>query len=279
MARKSRWQQFADAFNSTYNTLSGAFEDIEVATASRKPRAGEGGEPLEGLALERARYNALADIRTKYGDPEGGLALRNAAEAYSASAMQNDVASSTMNERVWQTGAGTSEQMRANTGLARARADASAASAAAIRRSIPPKGSLGPKEHRKQIYDAGRAGTLPGQGDDLLGGRLAGVGLPVLSELERGTFGVLVDRDAERRIRAVEPGRIFGNPSRVVRNQGRRRCQLDEDLVRLEPVGRTGAVVDAHSDDRTEREEDDVAEKPAVGGLLDPKLGRLVPLL
>ena len=87
MARKSQWAQFAENFESTYtlgNKLRQAYDTKQVmndekflgaATDDKKAGAGFG---LSGDALEKARYKALGDIATKYGDSAGGLANRTA---------------------------------------------------------------------------------------------------------------------------------------------------------------------------------------------------------
>jgi hypothetical protein len=87
MARKSQWAQFAENFESTYGIVSKvkqAYDTKQVmndekfmgaATDDKKAGAGFG---LSGDALEKARYKALGDIATKYGDSAGGLANRTA---------------------------------------------------------------------------------------------------------------------------------------------------------------------------------------------------------
>ena len=87
MARKSQWAQFAENFESTYgivNKVKQAYDTKQVmndekfmgaATDDKKAGAGFG---LSGDALEKARYKALGDIATKYGDSAGGLANRTA---------------------------------------------------------------------------------------------------------------------------------------------------------------------------------------------------------
>ena len=79
MARKSPWQEFADNFNSVYGTFQKVGRDIETSRLMDDEKftaKGGLGFGLEGDALEAARYKALGDIYTKYGDADKGLAVR-----------------------------------------------------------------------------------------------------------------------------------------------------------------------------------------------------------
>lgn len=91
MARKSRWQQFADSFNAVYGTFNKAFEDIETSKLMKQEFKDDAGNALAGDDLDRARYRALADIKTKYGDAAGGLALRSNAAALESTTFANDL--------------------------------------------------------------------------------------------------------------------------------------------------------------------------------------------
>lgn len=128
MARKSRWQQFADNFNATYNTFNNAFSDFEEAKVLKKEFTGDDGQALTGQDLDRARYQALADIRTKYGDAEGGLNLRAQAANLEAVGMANEINRATMDDQIWLQGAGA-------RGLTQARINQANASAARARRA------------------------------------------------------------------------------------------------------------------------------------------------
>lgn len=91
MARKSRWQQFSDSFNAVYGTFNKAFEDIETSKLMKQEFKDDAGNALAGDDLDRARYRALADIKTKYGDAAGGLALRSNAAALESTTFANDL--------------------------------------------------------------------------------------------------------------------------------------------------------------------------------------------
>jgi hypothetical protein len=91
MARKSRWQQFSDNFNSVYGTFNKAFSDIESAKVMKQEFKDDQGGLLEGSALDRARINALADIKTRYGDTAGALALRSNQAALERTTFENDL--------------------------------------------------------------------------------------------------------------------------------------------------------------------------------------------
>jgi len=113
MARKSRWQQFSENFNSTYSTLNGAFEDFETAKVMKQDFNDDAGNALAGTELDRRRYQALADIKTKYGDAEGGLTLRSNAEVLAGQTMSNDIMTATKEDQIYQQGAGASGLLRA----------------------------------------------------------------------------------------------------------------------------------------------------------------------
>ena len=82
MARKSQWAQFAENFKSTYDIT----RQVQQGYATKQvmddekfmSEDGGAGYGLKGDNLERARYKALGDIATKYGDAAGGLANRTA---------------------------------------------------------------------------------------------------------------------------------------------------------------------------------------------------------
>jgi len=82
MARKSQWAQFAENFKSTYEIgqkLQQGYATKQVMDDEKfMSEDGGAGYGLKGDNLERARYKALGDIATKYGDTAGGLANRTA---------------------------------------------------------------------------------------------------------------------------------------------------------------------------------------------------------
>lgn len=114
MARKSRWQQFTDSFNAVYDTFTDAAKRIEVAKVNRQDFKDDSGNPLEGLALDRARTKALGDIYTKYGDPEGAIRMRSSAEGLGAMSRENDVGEATKADQIYQKGAGATGLLNAN---------------------------------------------------------------------------------------------------------------------------------------------------------------------
>ena len=79
MARKSPWQEFAENFDAVYGTFQKVGTNIETSRIMDDEKftaKGGLGEGLKGNALETARYKALGDIYTKYGDAEKGLQIR-----------------------------------------------------------------------------------------------------------------------------------------------------------------------------------------------------------
>jgi hypothetical protein len=114
MARKSRWQQFTDSFNAVYDTFTDAAQRIEVAKVNRQEFKDDSGNPLEGLALDRARTKALGDIYTKYGDAEKGVSLRSSVEGLGAMSRDNDIGEATKVDQIYQQGAGATGLLNAN---------------------------------------------------------------------------------------------------------------------------------------------------------------------
>ena len=79
MARKSGWQEFAENFNATFeigNKIQQGIATSKVMNDEKFMAEGAAGYGLSGNELEKARYKALGDIYTKYGDPEKGLNFR-----------------------------------------------------------------------------------------------------------------------------------------------------------------------------------------------------------
>lgn len=133
MARKSRWQQFTDNFNSVYGTFTDLAQNIEtkrVMDDEKFTSEGGLGSGLEGSALEKARYKALGDIYTKYGNAEQGLQMRSQLADLEAKDRENTINQSIMQELIAQRGALQSGLMRGQTNAANASANSSNASAA-----------------------------------------------------------------------------------------------------------------------------------------------------
>jgi len=122
MARQSRWQQFTNNFNSVYDTFTNAGKDFETAKVARQEFTDEDGVGLTGDALDRARNSALADIYTKYGDPEGGLALRTQGAALEGVEFGNRLNRNTEADQTYQMGLGNTRNLDARTSSANAAA-------------------------------------------------------------------------------------------------------------------------------------------------------------
>lgn len=120
MARKSRWQQFTDNFNGVYDTFNKLGQNIEAKRIMGDDFTAEGGAGagLSGADLERARYKALGDVYTKYGNAEAGLNVRNQLATLEAANRENDINNQIMDELIAQRGLLTSNQMRADTNQA-----------------------------------------------------------------------------------------------------------------------------------------------------------------
>ena len=140
MARQSRWQQFADNFNSVYGAFNTAAKNIESTRAMKKEYTGEDGTALTGSDLDRARYEALSNIYTKYGDAAGGLALRSNQAALESNTFNNDINSATRNEQTYLKGAGAVSDL--NAGIASKNASASSMMANANRTNAMLPGEL-----------------------------------------------------------------------------------------------------------------------------------------
>ena len=132
MARKSGWQQFSDNFNSVYGTFNKLGQQIETNRLMDDDEfTKEGGlgydsttnKALEGSALERARYKALGDIATKYGDTAGGLANRTALANLDATDRQNRMDEKNFNVLTEIQGALAKQALVSKTGLTTAQAD------------------------------------------------------------------------------------------------------------------------------------------------------------
>jgi len=101
MARKSPWQEFADNFDSVYGTFQKVGKNIETKRIMGDKFTEEGGLgfELEGNALEKARYKALGDIYTKYGDADKGLAVRQQLNNLEQTTMANELSRATLEEQ------------------------------------------------------------------------------------------------------------------------------------------------------------------------------------
>ena len=131
MARKSGWQEFAENFNSTFeigNKIQQGIATSKVMNDDKFMAEGAAGYNLSGNELEKARYKALGDIYTRYGDPEKGLGFRTQLANLESADLENTINNRIYEELVNQRGLLKTQEMEgnnantvANTGLANAR--------------------------------------------------------------------------------------------------------------------------------------------------------------
>lgn len=107
MARKSKWQNFAANFKAMNDTVTDFGKTVEVGRANRKDYFEEDGKTkLTGDALDTARNRALSDIYTKYGDAEGGLALRKSGAELQGLNRTNRIGAATEDATIYAQGEG-----------------------------------------------------------------------------------------------------------------------------------------------------------------------------
>jgi hypothetical protein len=133
MARKSGWQEFAENFNATFeigNKIQQGIATRGVMNDEKFMAEGAAGYGLSGNELEKARYKALGDIYTKYGDPEKGLGFRTQLATLESADRENLINNRILEELVKQRGSLKTQEMEgnnantvANTGLANANAN------------------------------------------------------------------------------------------------------------------------------------------------------------
>ncbi len=107
MARKSPWQEFAENFQGVYGTFKQIGQDVEtgrIMDDEKFTAEGAAGAGLSGSALDKARYKALGDIYTKYGNAKEGLAMRQSVSNLEASERKNELDAATLQERIRQNG-------------------------------------------------------------------------------------------------------------------------------------------------------------------------------
>ena len=135
MARKSPWQEFTENFQSVYGTFTKLGKDIETARImDDKKFTGEGGLGfgLEDDELEKARYKALGDVYTKYGDADKGLAVRQQLANLEEKKRSNTLNAAILDSQVKQKGILAELLLKANIGNTNASAGLSDARAAEI---------------------------------------------------------------------------------------------------------------------------------------------------
>ena len=107
MARKSGWQEFAENFQGVYGTFKQIGQDVETGRIMDDEKfmaEGAAGAGLSGSALDKARYKALGDIYTKYGNAKEGLAMRQSISTLEASERKNELEAATLQEQIKQNG-------------------------------------------------------------------------------------------------------------------------------------------------------------------------------
>jgi hypothetical protein len=114
MARRSRWQNFSDNFNSVYGSFNKLGKDIESKKVMNSDYTDDDGNALAGDALDRRRMMELSKVYTKYGDAEGGLGLRAQQAKIEASKRENDINQQIMQELIRQRGGLTTSQMESD---------------------------------------------------------------------------------------------------------------------------------------------------------------------
>lgn len=167
MARKSGWQEFTDNFNNVYKSFTKIGQDWESADIMDDEKftakGGLGydsktGKALEGNALEKARYKALGDIATKYGNAKEGLGYRQQLSNLESSERENTINQSIMAELINQRGALTSAEMRARANVNNASASLSYARGSEIKKLLGPKYDRAVALARSAGYEADVAG-------------------------------------------------------------------------------------------------------------------------
>jgi len=195
MARKSGWQEFADNFNSTYGTFKKIGMDYETAELMDDEKFKTGlGKGLEGTELERARYKALGDIYTKYGDAKSGLAVRTQLAGLEKADRDNDLQRQTFDELVKQTGYLRSNQMMADTFKSKAQGNNAIASANSTTALLPGRiAELAANTRRTQLgneyTDATQGGKITAtNAENVRGANVDVAFVEFYAQVERGDF-------------------------------------------------------------------------------------------
>ena len=118
MARKSGWQEFSENFNSVYGTFKQIGQDVETGRIMDDEKfmaEGKAGAGLSGGALDKARYKALGDIYTKYGNAKEGLAMRTQLADLDSKDRENTINQGIMKELAYIRGQGAVRNLDANS--------------------------------------------------------------------------------------------------------------------------------------------------------------------
>jgi len=167
MARKSPWLEFAENFEAVYGTFKKIGQDSETARITGKQFTEEGGlgwdakagKALEGDALERARYKALGDIYTKYGDADKGLAIRQQLMNLEETRRANDISAATLEHNIDQLGFLKSQAMKTDIGLKESQIQLNQENANKIKKMLGPQFDLAVQQARLAGFTADEAGV------------------------------------------------------------------------------------------------------------------------
>ena len=125
MARKSGWQEFAENFQGVYGTFKQIGQDVEtgrIMDDEKFTAEGAAGAGLSGSALDKARYKALGDIYTKYGNAKEGLAVRTQLADLDAKERENTLNASILDELKYLRGKGAVRNLDSGSALNEANA-------------------------------------------------------------------------------------------------------------------------------------------------------------
>lgn len=125
MARKSGWQEFAENFQGVYGTFKQIGQDVEtgrIMDDEKFTAEGAAGAGLSGSALDKARYKALGDIYTKYGNAKEGLAVRTQLADLDAKDRENTINASILDELKYLRGKGAVRNLDSGSSANEARA-------------------------------------------------------------------------------------------------------------------------------------------------------------
>lgn len=129
MARRSGVENFVKNFSAVYGAANQLGREFELKGISgQKEFLDEEDNPLTGLAKDNAKVQAMADVYTKYGDPEKGLKLVSDNYSNQLSKSKNRVQLETADAQIE---AGNLAPREAQARIGASQASASASSAAA----------------------------------------------------------------------------------------------------------------------------------------------------
>ena len=168
MARKSPWQEFAENFQGVYGTFQKIGQDVEtgrIMDDEQFTAEGKAGAGLSGDALEKARYKALGDIYTKYGNAKDGLAVRTQLADLESKDRENTINQGIMKELAYLRGQGAVRNLDANS-------SASEASAANSYAGADQKRALTPEMVAKYRADTQDVLSGTAERNALLGGKV-----------------------------------------------------------------------------------------------------------